>query len=73
MKVEVTSPFLDKFNSSRMYNVGEVVEFEDERAKDMISRRLAKAFEEPKEDPKEEPKEEPKPVVKKPRKRKVEE
>ena len=66
MKVEVTSPFLDKFNSSRTYNVGEVVEFDDERANNLIARGLAKAFAEPVAEPVVE-----KPVVKKPRKRKT--
>lgn len=70
MIVEVTSPFHDKFNTSRMYNVGEVVEFDDERAQDMFRRNLAKPHVKA-----EQPvlrTAEQKQVVKKPRKRKTE-
>ena len=41
MKVKVKSVFRDKDNYDRVYQVGEDVEFEDERAKDLISRKLA--------------------------------
>ena len=74
MRVEVTTRFLDKFNTSHQFIPGEVVDFEEERAKDIIKRGLGKAFEPIPEEPKvempkvEEPKvEEPKP--KKPRTR----
>lgn len=42
-KVKVLFDFYDKFHTSTHYKVGDVVEFEDERANDVISRGLAKA------------------------------
>lgn len=41
MKVEVTQAFHDKFNTSRVYKPGEVVEFEDERAQHMVNIGIA--------------------------------
>ena len=55
--VRVISEFLDKFNPARLYKVGEVVQFADERAADMVARKLAVLVEEPK-------KAEPEPEVK---------
>ena len=65
MKVKVKSTFLDKFNRSRVYNPGDVVEFEDERAEDIVSRGLGEAVKEEAEAPKPAP-------APKPRKKKAE-
>ena len=46
MKVKVIRQFLDKFNLARTFNPGEVVDFEEKRAKDIISRGLGEPFEE---------------------------
>ena len=43
MKVKVIEEFRDKFNFSKTYKVGEVVEFEKERAEDIIARNLGVA------------------------------
>ena len=43
MKVVVLKRFRDKFDGKTRYQPGEVVEFADERAKDLIERGLAKA------------------------------
>lgn len=53
--VKVISEFVDKFNPAKHYVVGEIAEFNDERAADMVARRLADYVEQPK-------KEEPKPA-----------
>lgn len=45
MKVVVLKRFRDKFDGKTRYQPGEVVEFVDERAKDLIERGLAKAEE----------------------------
>ena len=45
MKVKVKAVFRDKDNFSRMYNPGEVVSFEKERAERIISLGLADADE----------------------------
>lgn len=42
-KVEVLFDFYDKFHTSTHYKVGDVVEFDEERADDVIARGLAKA------------------------------
>ncbi len=42
-KVEVLFDFYDKFHTSTHYKVGDVVEFDEERAADVIARGLAKA------------------------------
>lgn len=42
-KVEVLFDFYDKFHTSTRYKAGDVVEFDDERAADVIARGLAKA------------------------------
>lgn len=42
-KVEVLFDFYDKFHTSSLFKVGDVVEFDDERAADVIARGLAKA------------------------------
>lgn len=41
MKVKVLAEFYDKFNISVLYGVGEIHEFEDGRASEMIARGLA--------------------------------
>ena len=46
--VIVISEFVDKYNPARLYKVGEVVSFDDERAADMVARNLAEYKEEPK-------------------------
>ena len=48
MKVKVLLPFSDKYNLARTFNPGEVVDFEDKRANDIVTRGLG-AFEETKE------------------------
>lgn len=62
MKVVVKVVFRDKNNFSRMFNPGEVVDFEEERAQNIIALGLGEAVKEP---PVEKPKAE-KPVVEKP-------
>ena len=47
-KIKVITRFKDKFNMAHFFNVGGVVDFEDERAKDVISRGLAEPYVEPK-------------------------
>ena len=47
MKIKVTNTFIDKFNRSRVFNPGDVVEFEDERAKSIVALRLGEAVKEP--------------------------
>ena len=46
--VRVISEFVDKFNPARHYAVGEVAKFDDERAADMVARKLAVLVEKPK-------------------------
>lgn len=56
MKVKVLKPFADKF-TKKMYNAGQVLDFEADRAADLVKRELAEAVEEPKEEkPEGEPK-----------------
>ena len=43
--VKVTEDFLDKFDTSVRYEVGTVLEFEEERAKDVVNRGLAEFIE----------------------------
>ena len=45
MKVKVLLPFNDKYNLARTFTPGEVVDFEEKRAQDIVSRGLG-AFEE---------------------------
>jgi hypothetical protein len=47
MRVEVKKEFADKY-THQMYKVGSVIEFADERAKDLIGRELALAVDIPK-------------------------
>ena len=61
MKVKVVKPFSDKFNLSRLCQPGEVVNFEDKRAENIVSRGLGEFYKE--EKPKAEPKVEEAPVV----------
>jgi len=44
MKIRVISEFYDKFHTSTLYKVGTVVDFDDERAKDIISKKLAEPY-----------------------------
>lgn len=56
MKVRVISPFFDKFHTDTLFEKGAVLEFDDARANDIISKRLGVAVtEEPKKEPKPEP------------------
>ena len=79
--VIVISEFVDKYNPSHLYKVGEIVSFDDERAADMVARNLAEYKDEPKKEeskpaPKAEPEveskeevkteEKPKPAIAKP-------
>lgn len=41
MRVTVTTSFHDKFNQKRIFWTGEVVDFEDKRAADLVDRGLA--------------------------------
>ena len=57
MKVIIATPFRDKNRFSRLFQVGEIVEFDEERAKHIIRLGYASPFE-PEESPeKEAPKE----------------
>lgn len=58
MKVRVISEFYDKFHTSTLFKVGAVLEFDDDRARDVIRRKLAEPYKEQqkKEDAKPEPK-----------------
>lgn len=46
VKVTVVKVFRDKFNKSVLYNQGQELEFEPERAKDVVERGLAE-YQEP--------------------------
>ena len=51
MEVKVIKPFCDKFNLSRLFTPGEIVNFEEKRAENIVSRGLGeivKAKKEPK-------------------------
>lgn len=48
MKVKVLLPFNDKYNLARTFNPGEVVDFEEQRANDIVTRGLG-AFDETRE------------------------
>lgn len=56
MKVLVKSVFRDKDNFSRMFNPGEVVEFEAERAENIIKLGLGEEVKEKAAEPKPAPK-----------------
>lgn len=47
MKIKVITKFRDKFDSSILYNVGDMLDFESDRATNLISRHLAEAVEVP--------------------------
>ena len=70
MKVKVIRPFLDKFNLARTFNPGEVADFEEDRAKDIVERGLGEFIVEKKPEAKS-PSAEPK-APRKPRKKKAE-
>ena len=61
MKVKVINPFQDKFNLSRTFHPGEVLDFEEGRAKTIVERGLGVLVieESPKVQKKAEPKAEP--------------
>lgn len=40
-KIKVISPFCDKYNHAHTFKVGDILDFEEGRAKDVISRNLA--------------------------------
>lgn len=50
MKVKVLLPFNDKYNLARTFNPGEIVDFEDGRAKNIVERGLGVAFTEAEEE-----------------------
>jgi predicted Zn-dependent peptidase len=58
MKIRVISEFYDKFHTSTLFKVGTVLDFDDVRAMDVISKKLAEPYSEPEKKP--EPKPEPK-------------
>lgn len=45
MKVVVLDKFADKFDFGIKYERGQIVEFDDDRAKDLIARKLVKKYE----------------------------
>ena len=45
MRGEVIKPFRDKYHFNTLYEVGAVVDFTEERMKDLISRHLCKKLE----------------------------
>lgn len=45
VSIMVTEAFLDKFDLSIRYEVGEVLEFDEERAQDVVERGLAEYVE----------------------------
>ena len=51
MKIKVKNAFVDMFNRSRVFNPGDVVEFDDERAKNIVNLGLGEVFKEKKEEP----------------------
>ena len=59
MKIRVISEFYDKFHTSTLFKVGMVLDFDDERAKDIIAKKLGEPYSEPEKKPAE-PKVEPK-------------
>lgn len=64
MKVRILSDFRDKYDYSRLYKSGDVVKFQNERAKELVKLGLAellKEKEEEIEDKEESPQEEEKP------------
>ena len=65
MKIRVISEFYDKFHTSTLFKVGAVLDFDDERANDIISKKLAEPYSEPEKKPEPKP-EQPEPEKKKP-------
>ena len=64
MKIRVISEFYDKFHTSTLFKVGTVLDFDEKRAQDVIAKKLAEPYVEPKPEPKPEPKTEVKPEPK---------
>ena len=62
MKIRVISEFYDKFHTSTLFKVGTVLDFDDDRANDIIAKKLAEPYSEPekKPEPKVEKAEQPK-------------
>ena len=56
MKIRVISEFYDKFHTSTLFKVGTVLDFDDERAKYVISKKLAEPYKEQNSEEKKEPK-----------------
>ena len=46
MKVRVINIFSDKYNLARVYQPGEIVDFEEKRAEDIVTRHLGEYVEE---------------------------
>ena len=64
MKIRILSDFRDKYDYSRLYKAGDVVKFQNERAKELVKLGLAEPLrekEEEIEDKEESPAEEEKP------------
>ncbi|SPY23641.1 Uncharacterised protein [Odoribacter splanchnicus] len=64
MKIRILSDFRDKYDYSRLYKAGDVVKFQNERAKELVKLGLAEPLrekEEEIEDKEESPEEEEKP------------
>lgn len=58
IKIKVKSRFVDKFQGN-IYSVGQELEFDPERAKDVVDRGLAELVKEPEKEPTKEPATEP--------------
>ncbi len=44
MKIRVISEFYDKYHTSTLFKVGTVLDFDDERANDVIAKKLAEPY-----------------------------
>ena len=55
MKIRVISEFYDKFHTSTLFKVGTVLDFDDGRARDIISKKLAEPYSEPEKKPEPKP------------------
>ena len=51
MKIRVISEFYDKFHTSTLFKVGAVLDFDDERAADIIQKGLGEPYSEPEQKP----------------------
>ena len=50
MKVKILSDFRDKYDYSRLYKAGDVVKFQNERAKELVKLGLAEPLREKEEE-----------------------